>query len=300
MATRTLAPSIAHLVLDFDGTCTQVPAVAEEYLERYRLNFVREVGPLPDEEWRAAQAAVRAHAPEAGWTVAGCPCAPAAADPYILADESARHVLRRRGLGDAAPPASLNREAYGALPAPWRDDARDTLLAFIERGIKVHFVSNSSSAFITQRMQELFGAGHPALADIAVQSDAGKFRVCELPWEVDSALSPTARQRFQALPAAFAGEGFHGPGRPVYLRRGVYFEAICRVVGGDIDALTRTLFCGDIWEMDLAMPHALGACVHLLDRAAPFVTYPYEAEAVRLHGTRAKRSGDLAGLLAWI
>src|SRR5262249_48390723 len=30
---------------------------------------------------------------------------------------------------------------------------------------------------------------------------------------------------------------------------------------GDFDALTNTVFCGDIWEMDLAMPYALGAKV---------------------------------------
>jgi hypothetical protein len=66
---------------------------------------------------------------------------------------------------------------------------------------------------------------------------------------------------------------------------------------GDFDALTNTVFCGDIWEMDLAMPYALGAKVHLLDRTAPFDTCPYERQALAAYG---KTSADLSGLLDWL
>ena len=45
------------------------------------------------------------------------------------------------------------------------------------------------------------------------------------------------------------------------------------------------------------MPYALGAKVHLLDRAAPFDTYPYEREALVGYGDRGKTSADLSGLL---
>src|SRR5258705_6469941 len=88
---------ITDVVLDFDGTCTQIPAIFDDYLEQYRLKFTESVGPLAKKEWNEAQAMVRKNSPKAGWMVAGCPAAPAAADPYILADESAKFVLRRRG-----------------------------------------------------------------------------------------------------------------------------------------------------------------------------------------------------------
>ena len=52
--------------------------------------------------------------------------------------------------------------------------------------------------------------------------------------------------------------------------------------------------------MDLAMPYALGTCVHLIDRAAPFDTYEFEKNAALASGVRAKTSGDLTGLLAWL
>jgi hypothetical protein len=52
--------------------------------------------------------------------------------------------------------------------------------------------------------------------------------------------------------------------------------------------------------MDLAMPYALGAKVHLLDRAAPFETYTYERQALARYGDRGKMSPDLSGLLDWL
>jgi hypothetical protein len=113
-------------------------------------------------------------------------------------------------------------------------------------------------------------------------------------------VSAEAKRRFQSLPVAYGEKPIPETERPIYLRRGAYFEAICRVLDGDFDALTNTVFCGDIWEMDLAMPYALGAKVHLLDRAAPFDTCPYERQALVGYGDRGKTSADLSGLLEWL
>ena len=137
-------------------------------------------------------------------------------------------------------------------------------------------------------------------AKISVQSDAGKFRICELNWDDQAAVSVEAKRRFQALPAAYGEKLFIETERPIYLRRGAYFEAINSVLAGDFDALTNTVFCGDTWEMDLAMPYALGAKVHLLERAAPFETYRYERQALAGYGDRGKTSTDLSHLLDWL
>jgi FMN phosphatase YigB (HAD superfamily) len=293
------AQEISHVVLDFDGTCTQIPRIWEAYLDLYLKGLRRFQFDISDSQWREAHETVRKHSPKAGWTLAGCPAAPAAADPYILADESVRLILRRRGDHRTVPP-DVNREAYDAAAAPWREEAADTFSRLIERGIRLFFVSNSSTAIITRRLQEL-ATVRPALkGKIDVQSDAGKFRICELNWENQTALRPEARATFEGLPAAWTGEGSDSVGRPLYLRRGSYFEAVCRVLGGDIGRIHATVFCGDIWEMDLAMPYALGARVHLLDRAALFDTYPFERRAAAAGGVRAKASVDLTGLLDWV
>jgi len=129
-----------------------------------------------------------------------------------------------------------------------------------------------------------------------VQSDAGKFRICELNWDNKAAVSDEARRRFQALPVAY-GEKPSGNRAPRRLEEGAYFETINRVLDSHFDGLTNTVFCG---EMDLAMPYALGAKVHLLDRVAPFETYSYERQALAGYGDRGKTSADLCGLLDWL
>jgi hypothetical protein len=214
------ATAIKHVVLDFDGTCTQIPKVWETYLELY-FKALPEAGfKISAAEWSEACNAVRIHSPKAAWTLAGCAAAPAAADPYILADEAMRLILRRRGDRRPVPP-EINAKAYGAAPAPWREETLDTFARLIEGGIQLHFVSNSSTVVIAGRLQELL-ANRSSLRDrISVQSDAGKFRVCELEWdEKMSPLSPAARKRFEALPTAWNdGKIANAIGRPVYLRR---------------------------------------------------------------------------------
>jgi hypothetical protein len=289
---------LAHIVLDFDGTCTQIPPIFEKYLDLYFKGLNESGLNVTPAEWRETQETVRKHSPKAGWTVAVCPSAPAAGDPYVLADEAARLILRRRRATTPVPP--VHAQAYEAALAPWRDEARDTFSRLVEDGVQLHFVSNSSTAFISRRLRDLFGDNDPVAAKISVQSDAGKFRICELNWDDEAAVSVEARRRFQALPVAYGEKLLAETERPIYLRRGAYFEAINRVVAGDFDALTNTVFCGDTWEMDLAMPYALGANVHLLDRAAPFETYRYERQALVTYGSRGKTSADLSGLLNWL
>ena len=189
------------------------------------------------------------------------------------------------------------RSGQANTPAAGRNDPRSRL---VDHGVHLHFVSNSSTTFISRRLRDLFGDGNPVTANISVQSDAGKFRICELNWDDQAAVSVEAKRRFQALPVAYGEKLLTETERPIYLRRAAYFEAINRVLAGDFDALTNTVFCGDTWEMDLAMPYALGAKVHLLDRATPFETYRYEKQALAGYGDRGKTSADLSGLFDWL
>jgi FMN phosphatase YigB (HAD superfamily) len=284
--------AITQVIFDFDGTCTQVPAIFEAYLDLYRRGLVKSGFDVSEADWRDHQQLVRQHSPRAGWMLGGCPAAPVAADPYILADETAKLILRIRK--DARPLPNVNAEAYAAAAAPWREDALETFSRLAERGVRIAFVSNSSSAYITGRIEQLVGSQKDLRDHISVQSDAGKFRICELSWP-NPDISAESAAVFAGLAAA--KEGLLE--RPIYLRRGAYFEAINKVLAGDMRLLSSTLFCGDIFEMDLAMPAELGARVHLIDRAAPFETYPYEQQALAACGPRGNRSADLAALLGW-
>src|SRR5262249_27566451 len=124
------------------------------------------------------------------------------------------------------------------------------------------------------RLTDLLHGDAALRGPIVVHGDAAKYRIVELPI---GATGPGAahRARFEQLDGAVRAAGVN---RPIYLRRGAYFDALCglwRDLGGDY-AIAETLVCGDVWELDLAMPRALGAAVHLIRRAQPFPTYAYE------------------------
>src|SRR5262249_61809129 len=104
MPMHTLS-GLAHIILDFDGTCAQIPPIFEKYLDFYRRGLNESGLSITLSEWRDAQAIVRNHSPKAGGAGAGCPpSAPAAGDPYILAGEAARVVPRRPGGSHPRPP----------------------------------------------------------------------------------------------------------------------------------------------------------------------------------------------------
>lgn len=282
---------IKTLVLDFDGTCTDLPAIQARYLDAC-LAFLVDSGWTDAAEWQAALDAVRNASPQAGWTLGGIPSAPAAADPYILAGEAIGHIGRSRGLSPATYPNPYP-VAYPATAAPFRPELRSVLEWVDAHGIAIHFVSNTSTAKITARLDDLL-ADAPALrAKIHLQGGAEKYVVNEPAWD-DARLGPKMRDAFEALPGA-------GPRilrRPIYLRRDRYLRALSNVWGGDPGSAATTLVCGDVWELDLALPAALGCATHLIERAAPYETYGYER--VLAQAAHATVSVDLNGVIARI
>jgi hypothetical protein len=282
--------SFRHAVLDFDGTCTRVEDAADAYVAEYVRIFEAEVEAGVARHFHTALAAARKASPRAGWTFATTEAAPAGADPYILAFEAMRIVVKKLGIKKPIP-TSIHARANDVAQAPWREEMVDVLEAFREKKITIHFVSNSNTTKIARRLDDLL-VGKPALRKaITVIGDAGKFRVHEL--EADTSASPALCKAFAQLPPASATSV---DGRPIYLRRGSYFEALCGV-WGQKNLATQTLVCGDIWELDLAMPAALGAHVHLVKREAPYATYAYEKAAVKELGARAS-FGSLRDVLA--
>lgn len=283
---------IKTLVLDFDGTCTDVPAIHQQFLDA-SFEYLSQKGWLTEKAaWDDALAAVTAHSPEAGWTLGRTPSAPAAADPYILAGEAALYISRQE---NRPLPVDLNAYgyAYARAVAPFRPELLSVLKRADALGVKVHFVSNSSTTRIVGRLKELL-AGEPDLdARIDKRGGAEKYVITELPWD-DAKISPQVRDAFQALPVV---TGDPRPlRRPTYLRRGSYMRQLAEAWEGDPSRAATTLVCGDIWELDLALPAALGCAVHLVERGAPYGTYDYEREATRAAG--GSISADLDGLVA--
>ncbi len=273
---------LRYVVLDFDGTCTQVEAVHQGFLDTYRDLLKLDAG-----DWKAACEAVAAASPRAGWTLRDAPStAPAAADPYILAGEAFNYLQRLNPKLPNPPPDHFGR-AYGANVAPFRPELGEVLADLDGRGLHIGFISNSDSAAVAGRITDLLH-GNPKLRErIFVSGNASKFAIKELPFDSKN----PRRAKFEQLPAALSVDGL---GRPVYLRRGSYFEALCRLWDHFDEKgypVAETLVCGDIWELDLAMPAELGTDTHLIERAAPYQTCEYEIARTE------HVSADLHGLL---
>lgn len=287
---------ITDIIMDFDGTCTVIPDIYQAFLSEYLAglnNTAFSGSPIMAEEWKDAQEKVRMHSPQAAWTIAYAPAAPAAADPYILSFEAAKYLLWEKNIQKDIP-QEVFRNASDRFPAPWRPEAREVFETLLKKNINITFISNSSSRTITQRLLNLFSVQELPFG-IAVKSDAAKFRIAELSWY--SAIPEDAQGLFQVVPVTHKDVGI---GRPVYLRRATYFEAICAAFNNDLARLPTTVVCGDIWEMDLALPYELGANIHLIERASPFDTYGYERKATLQDARRGKVSKDLRGLLEWV
>jgi hypothetical protein len=276
--------AIRYVVLDFDGTCTQVDNVQEKFLAEYGKAIFAE-----DKAWIAACAAVKSASPTAGWTLQGAPStAPAGADPYILAYEASMLLLRQ---GKIMPPsADVFERVYSANVAPFRRELADVLAALAKKRINIGFISNTDRTKIRTRIADLLADNGKLFDKIHFTGNARKYLVGELPFSTPEA----HRVRFEALPAAVDASTVK---RPLYLRRGAYFDALCefyKSFGDETFPIEKTLVCGDIWELDLAMPAVLGAQVHLVERAPPFDTYPYELAAM---ADKKHVSKDLKGLL---
>jgi hypothetical protein len=271
-----MAARIRHVIFDFDGTCTQVDKVQAKFLDDYR----RAIG-ADDKPWEAAKAKIAKASPNAGWNLMNAPStAPAGADPYILAGEAAGLIFREKKL--EAP--NVFAKVYEQNTAPFRPEMHEVIEALLKKKVKVAFISNSDATKISNRIQDLFHKTPHKKDQIQVFGGAQKFLVKEL--LVDSPVNAAQRAQFDQLAPGVRIEGI---ARPIYLRRGAYFEALCATQF----PLAETLVVGDIWELDLAMPAALGAHVHLIQRTAPFPTYAYELAQVAKGAT----SANLKGLL---
>ncbi len=267
------------LILDFDGTFTDVDKDAIPFLARYRDGLTEIVGRSIDEVWERSLDTVLASPDAHGYRFEGHIVAPSHADPYILSSCVCQLVMRELGHTEAPPTLeSLFHDSYSHAATVFRPDAREVAEAVLERGLPVYVVSNSLTENVEAKLERL---GDGLVERMEVCGGARKFDLVPAS-EPGSALD-TVPETIE-LP---------GLARPVYLRRGHYYDALAAIWRATATTPARTLVCGDIFELDLALPAALDAGVHLVGRKS---TPPWERDAVaRAGGTF---STELSGLLS--
>jgi FMN phosphatase YigB (HAD superfamily) len=273
--------SIKTLLFDFDGTLTAVDRIIPDFLAAYRSTFLEKTG-ISASIWDETLAAVQSGSPGLGWMLCSYEACPADADPYILASETALRTLASCGMvgSHAELPGKLYGSLYAEHQAPFRPETAEVLTKLVESGYLLRVVSNASTGKVEERLKKELPAG--ICSEIPVFGDATKFLVCP------ASLQSPERARFDALPMHIPG-----PGRPVWLKRGKFFDALQRAKGNVLPE--DTLFIGDIYELDLVLPKALGYRTLLIERKAPLGTHAYEREV-----TGEAFIEDLSGIWEWL
>lgn len=278
--------AIGCVVLDFDGTFTDVAAEGAPFTVHFRRRLSEVIGrDVGEAGWDPVQAEVLSSSEEHGWEVGGHVVAPAIADPFLLANFVARRLCERLGvLRDPAERASvldgLYREAYSQVGMAFKPEAKEVLEALLDTGLPVTIVTNAHTDMVQAKLTQLGPRGRERLR---VSGDARKFLI-EPP--------PRADPRFDALPESVRVDG--ALERPIFLRRGRYFEALRRIWDETRTTPETTLVAGDIFELDLALPAALGARVQFVARPN---TLPYERRAIQALGARGGMDPSLRAIL---
>ncbi|MEZ4402786.1 MAG: hypothetical protein R3B06_22390 [Kofleriaceae bacterium] len=278
------------VVLDFDGTMTDAEAEGAPFFDGYLADLATLTG-QPLATIRAIAEGIRAEMfadPAAFAAEFGDPpraVAPAVVDPYLRMTPIARRiydqfgVLRDPGDRDRVGSVLYSHHYLGTVHHPVFRRGAGALLAALGRrdDLDVWVVTNSGTAHVRGKIADLdrVHGGVGWLTD-RVRGDAGKFRIDD---------SWTAGPDDLSLP---------GLARPILRRRRRYHDILAELCAGDFSRVT---VIGDIFELDLSLPAALGARVGLV--RGPH-TPPYELSYLATLGPRAAAFDELAAVMDFI
>ena len=242
------------IVFDFDGTLTDPRQVAAALQRATRLELARRLA--VDEAvmsvwWTEATAQLELAPASEAWQVEGRAVVSIRADLYVWTNAITRRVLERHGLSTEQVDVGVvetHWAAHGATPAPFRQGVGELLDSLVSAGKHVFVVTNSDGELVNARLDAL-GLAHRR--GIRVLGRANKH-----------VIGPPSRPSatFDRLPESMSMPGL---GRPVLLRRGCYFDKLAELWSLCSVSAEETVVCGDIFEIDLSLPAALG-CQTLL------------------------------------
>lgn len=277
-----LMNSTECVVFDFDGTFTRVDEEAEPFVAAFRRELAEYVSRERIERWDAALRMIEEAPERYGWEYDGAIVAPSHADPYIRCTTIGQVLLTEEGIAGGRKREILEglfKRCYPLTRTVFREDAKFVLEVLLGSGMPVFIISNSATDHVRMKIEALAPQGKSMLR---VYGNARKFVVCE---------AEKPNPDFESLPSEMRVPGLE---RPLLLRRGHYFDALKKVWDDTGARPERTLICGDIFELDLAMPARLGTQVHLVARPG---TPDYELRAART-SPGGGTSQELIGLLA--
>lgn len=254
-----------ELIMDCDGFLTDVEREGKGFVEVYLKNLANLTGRSVNDIRRMQtehEVRIRAHPEMYGFTdEKGRIVAPANADPYlrmasvmesvldaygILMDRGERHVKGQE----------LFRTSYSHTKTVFRPGVKRTIEAL--KGTNTHVVTNSATDAVQKKVRRL---GAIWLSE-RVHGLAQKFVLVD-DWDL--------------VPETVVLLGLK---RPVYLRRKFYYDVL-DALRQEADVEWKDVVVGgDIFELDLCLPLALGATIALLPNEN---TPRYEIDYVAAH-----------------
>jgi len=273
------------IILDFDGTFTDVAREAEPFVDAFRAAVFDLLGRELPAEWDEKAKLISGNSGRYGWVHEGRIVAPASADPYIHTTTTAHLMFDAAGvLKDgktrAAILQALYHHAYENTLTAFRPQAKEVLEALAASGIPTFVVTNARTDAALKKLRTL---GPVGIERIEVHGDARKFVVGE---------AETADERFARVPEKLELPGLE---RPVYPRRGRYFDALAGIMRRVGASPEEVLVCGDIYELDLSLPLELGMQVHMVTGPKPPTAH--EIAWLDRFGARAGHADDLRAIL---
>ena len=245
------------LILDFDGTMTDAEAEGAPFRDGY-LEDLAVLADLPLAEVAAlaaryeAEVAAESHAH--GWLYNGHIVAPAGVDPYLRMMPVARKILDAAGAFGSERERSrlldgiLYKYNYQKTRTVFREGAGDFLRTMGRReDVVTCVVTNSHTEPVQGKIRQL-------------DADGGGVAWL-LPQVHGRARKYVLDDGFDAVPEALDVPGLS---RPVLLRRRAYFEVLDGLRQRHGLQWSDVAVCGDIFELDLSLPLALGASVALI------------------------------------
>jgi len=263
---------MANIILDFDGTLTDIEKEAVPFLQAYARRFSQETR-IPLERLNTLAGVIGAEItldPAQGWISKGCIVAPISANPYVLNAAIHRELITRIRSGripneDYKIPGPEKQEAFGQAlfdecyplaDTCFRQGAKEFLDSLVEEHNAV-IVTNTKTSRVKNKLAHLGNYNEK----IKVLGNAKKFKPTDGPFPKQEAFIHLPR-----FP------------RPVFLNRGVYAIALSLLSQEIGFHPENTTVVGDTYELDLALPEKLGYRCILLETKG---TQPYERPYIK-------------------
>lgn len=242
------------LVLDFDGTVTDAEAEGAPFRDGYLEDIAILTGRPKEEVLELAagfEAEVQQNQDAHGWLYNGHIVAPATVDPYLRIMPVARMIFDACGSFPVEADRTrlldgiLYKYNYQKTEIAFKKEAKEVLLQL--RDQEVYILSNSHTEPIQHKLRVL-----------GAEDDGSS----SLEWMIERVFGRAKKyvveSDFTQVPETLDMPGLS---RPVLLRRPLYYQSLEAlrqkhdIEWGDI------LVVGDIFELDLALPLAMGARV---------------------------------------